>query len=209
MDQVTELAFKESEPIERYGQPPVLDYAQLFDPQLLRICQLKQLQRLSVIESGLVSLPEELGTLVHLEILNFSFNQLDRLPRSFSQLKLADLYLPHNKFTRFPQVLCEMTSLINLDMSFNELERIPNTKLELRILMLDYNKITRMPKWIIHCKLSSFLGNPCTVNRWRSQFNTLCDQDYICLEDLLYQLTMLQDRITQTLDLRGLVRLLT
>lgn len=78
------------------------------------------IKSLTIKDSALKLLPEELSMLEGLEELNLSGNELEKLPASFSELrKLKRLNLDNNKFSLFPDLIKKMPSLKHLSIDGN------------------------------------------------------------------------------------------
>ena len=92
----------------------------------------------------LKSIPESIGNLSKLEVLNLSCNELSNLPENIKNLKnLKILDLSWNNFNSIPTVIAEMSLLKSVDLDHNFIKEIPEN--------LDLN--TKK----IHC---SFRDNP-------------------------------------------------
>lgn len=82
------------------------------------IGRLQNLLILNLCNNRLTSLPYELGLLKHLQTLKLGLNQLEALPSSMAGLKeLRHIGLSDNRFTRIPSCLKRLNKLesINLD----------------------------------------------------------------------------------------------
>jgi len=104
---------------------------------------LKDLKELTLSSYQLLSLPDNIGSLINLEDLWAGYNFLETIPTTFENLKkLKRLSLSNNKLTFLP-------------------EEITNLK-ELELLALDKNPLTlteKQKKW-----LKSLKGNGCTIS---------------------------------------------
>ncbi|KAG0179119.1 cysteinyl-tRNA synthetase [Apophysomyces sp. BC1021] len=92
------------------------------------IRELQKLEHLNISGNRLRDLQhaglEKIEQLRTLRCLN---NRLETLPRSFQSFKyLTILFISNNSFTKFPEVICEITSLAYLDISFNKIVTFPD-----------------------------------------------------------------------------------
>ncbi|MFX1257698.1 MAG: leucine-rich repeat domain-containing protein [Promethearchaeota archaeon] len=106
--------------------------------------------------SGLISLPENIGELTHLKILSIENNKLEKLPESLGNLLNMELLnLSRNKIKNIPKSLGNLKSVKYLDLGVNEIRILPENlkNLEnLEYLDLTRNKIEIFPK--ILCNFS-------------------------------------------------------
>lgn len=73
----------------------------------------------------LTELPESIGKLQSLLMLNVSHNNLRVLSSVGSLKKLAKLYATHNELTALPNIV-ECKSLEELDLSHNPIQKLPS-----------------------------------------------------------------------------------
>ncbi|MCM2349174.1 MAG: hypothetical protein NDI69_04080 [Bacteriovoracaceae bacterium] len=79
------------------------------------------LKSLTIKDSSLKELPEEISVLSRLTDMNLSGNQLKSLPFSFTDLiYLKRLNLDHNQFSLFPDMIKKMRSLSHLSCDLND-----------------------------------------------------------------------------------------
>jgi Leucine-rich repeat (LRR) protein/GTPase SAR1 family protein len=99
---------------------------------------------------GLRKLPESLGRLVKLQVLDLSFNELTALPEWLGQLtRLVSLDLSCNQLTALPEGLGRLTQLQLLRLWQNELTALPESLgqlTQLESLNLSRNKLTALPE---------------------------------------------------------------
>jgi Leucine-rich repeat (LRR) protein len=105
----------------------------------------EKLLNLNLAGNELISVPESIGELNALKILNLSYNKiLIALPESIAGLtQLEILNLSDNQLTALPQAIDRLTQLKNLNLAGNELISLPESIGELtalKILNLSYNK---------------------------------------------------------------------
>ena len=104
---------------------------------------------LSIVKSGIRTLPDSISTLKKIKYLDLSENELSDIPLSFRFLAyIKELYLNDNRFTLFPEPIKHLNNLRILDLSGNRLERIPKYVWglkNLKILNLGRNKIRFIP----------------------------------------------------------------
>ncbi|GEM_PF-3409717 len=133
--------------------------------------------RLDLSNRGLVSLPDEVGELVDLQMLYLMNNQLAFLPKTIGQLKnlgglyldnnklecipaeigqlanLQELYLCNNLLTEVPATLGDLTNLVTLRLEKNRLGSVPPDLGRLRnlhVLSLSDNWLTSIPDRLCH-----------------------------------------------------------
>lgn len=81
----------------------------------LVICKISTLKKLSMPFCQLLSVPPEIGKLIHLKVLNLHGNHLSELPSSFTNLKkLKDLDLSENCLLKIPAEIEELPKLKKL-----------------------------------------------------------------------------------------------
>ena len=77
-------------------------------------------------DANLTKLPESIGNLSGLYLLNLSFNKITALPASFGNLKnLKWLYLGNNGLTSLPESFGNLTALRTLELGDNNLTALP------------------------------------------------------------------------------------
>ena len=122
------------------------------------ICDLKQLNILSVDYCNLKCLPSAIGNLTKLEYLQLRGNNIKELPSSIQYLKeLQDLDLSHNKFSVMPECIFSLTNIKTLALQNNELTYLPNQFnliLNLDIIDLSNNQLTSLPESFSSLKFS-------------------------------------------------------
>lgn len=108
-------------------------------------------QNLNLRSRQLTTLPEELFARDLLE-LNLSFNHLTEIPEAIGNLTtLQVLDLNRNYIVRLPESIGNLTSLKELDLSFNKLVSLPESignLTSLQELYLQYNELIRLPESI-------------------------------------------------------------
>ena len=76
---------------------------------------------------GLTEVPESLGNLTRLQLLDLSENQLTSLPKSLGNLaQLQELDLHTNQLTLLPESLSKLAQLRELNLFANKLATLPN-----------------------------------------------------------------------------------
>lgn len=104
---------------------------------------------LSLVKSGIKTIPDSIGTLKKIKYLDLSENELLHIPLSFRFLTgIEELYLDDNCFTIFPEPIKYLKNLRVLDLSGSKLEKIPNyvwNLRNLRIFNLGRNRIQFIP----------------------------------------------------------------
>ncbi|EFA81254.1 hypothetical protein PPL_06093 [Heterostelium album PN500] len=85
-------------------------------------------KQLLLAENDLTTLPEEIGKLVNVEVLDASKNRITSIPIEVGQIKsLKELFLNNNKLfcTPLPAKLGDLRQLTKLDLSGNQLDELP------------------------------------------------------------------------------------
>jgi internalin A len=104
---------------------------------------------LDLSDTGLTTLPAEIGQLTNLTGLSLSHNQLTTLPAEIGQLiNLSLLYLDSNQLTTLPAEIGQLTNLTGLSLSHNQLTTLPaeiGQLTKLSELLLSYNQLTTLP----------------------------------------------------------------
>ncbi|GAM18438.1 hypothetical protein SAMD00019534_016130 [Acytostelium subglobosum LB1] len=85
------------------------------------------LTSLNLSETGMTTMPDEIGNLTSLRILRARNNRLDSLPASIAKLtQLEELYLDCNKITQLPSEICQLTQLHILSLEENNIKQLPS-----------------------------------------------------------------------------------
>jgi hypothetical protein len=107
-------------------------------------------------------LPQELGALKELTILSLSHNDLNTLPIEVCGLtKLTKLLLRRNNLSELPDIFENLTQLVEVDLSRNNFREFPQVLCSctaLTSLRIGYNNITTVPKSLVMLKSLSFLS---------------------------------------------------
>jgi Leucine-rich repeat (LRR) protein len=84
------------------------------------LCHMIQLERINASVNKLSYLPEQIGNLKKLQVLDLNYNQISELPDSVGYLlDLRFILLASNRLNSLPHLLHNLTSLIYLNISFN------------------------------------------------------------------------------------------
>ncbi|MFX1311763.1 MAG: leucine-rich repeat domain-containing protein [Promethearchaeota archaeon] len=117
-----------------------------------KIGQLTSLEILDLFHTSISSLPETIGQLTSLQVLCLSRNQLASLPETIGQLtSLEKLELEDNQFESLPETIGQLTSLQELWLGGNQFESLPETLhllTSLQVLCLSRNQLTSFPETI-------------------------------------------------------------
>lgn len=103
---------------------------------------------LDLSDLGLSSLPDEVGTLFHLQSLRLAGNHLKSLPPLLGCKKLRAIHLDGNKLSEFPQDLVQLPNLRTLVLAGNRLKSLPVTVgdfPQLETLSLAQTRISSIP----------------------------------------------------------------
>ncbi len=115
--------------------------------------KISKTSELNLSKSGITILPEEIGELLDLTILDLRENQLEELPESLANLtKLKRLHLRKNAFSEFPMVVLNLSLLEHLCLSENQLSKIPDEINYLKKLVdfhLADNSLNALPESIL------------------------------------------------------------
>jgi len=97
----------------------------------------------------LPALPESIGNLQNLEVLNVVYNRLDALPKSIGTLgALRELFFDHNQIAALPNNIGALRSLRSLSISENNLTELPDSfgALEsVELIFVRKNQLDRLP----------------------------------------------------------------
>ena len=111
-----------------------------------------RLDSLSLRQIQLTTLPESIGDLSSLKLLDLSYNQLTTLPESIGNLSsLRWLYLEDSQLTTLPESIGNLSSLYWLRLSSNQLTTLPESignLSNLGSLELQNNQLTSIPESI-------------------------------------------------------------
>jgi hypothetical protein len=109
----------------------------------------------------LKSLPDEIGCLGNLVVLDISVNELEELPEVIGELKHLMVLNAHaNRIKHLPEEICQLKRLEFLYLSGNQLENLPESIADLenmRELNLKDNALTSLPEAIIKLQRISLL----------------------------------------------------
>lgn len=87
----------------------------------------KKIVGLTLNYTELKSVPELIKQLNSLEILDLSFNQLEKIPDWITDLPLTSLNITSNKVSNLPKKIGTISTLKYLKLIKNPLKRLPNT----------------------------------------------------------------------------------
>jgi hypothetical protein len=141
-----------------------LRYELTFLPEEIGL--LENLQVLDVANNKLVTLPESLGNLKQLKVLRLNNNKLQALPETIGNLQsLEQLDLCYNWLRTLPKSFGNLKCLINLDLHNNQLRDLPESfgNLErLKKLQLYNNELKTLPASFPKLDLTDllFFNNP-------------------------------------------------
>ncbi|OQR93158.1 hypothetical protein THRCLA_08532 [Thraustotheca clavata] len=102
--------------------------------------KLPLLECLSLISNGLLSLPDNIGLLVHLTAIDLTKNKLQTLPDSICELtNLTSLNLSDNRLESLPHNFGNLICLSKIWMEKNQLKSTPPTFGKLRCISINFN----------------------------------------------------------------------
>jgi Leucine-rich repeat (LRR) protein len=116
------------------------------------LLELYNLEKLSLNNRGLKTLPKEIGNLVNLKYLNVGNNQIRTLPKEIVQLiNLETLYLHNNQIQSLPKKIGHLVNLKVLNLYANLLGTLPKEirrLINLKELSLSANNLRSFPEEI-------------------------------------------------------------
>ncbi len=119
---------------------------------------LSSIQKLIFNNNNTIIIPESIGLLKSLRILNLSKNKISYIPNSIASLtSIEKLDLSRNNISEISESTCSLTTLKILDLSHNNIQEIPISIKNLETLIklkLNKNKIIFVPD-----SLNSFLNS--------------------------------------------------
>ncbi|OLS25335.1 MAG: Internalin-A precursor [Candidatus Heimdallarchaeota archaeon LC_3] len=128
----------------------------------LEITDLGNLRHLSLGRTGISNVGSNIGLLVNLEKIYFSYNKLKTLPGElFTLSELAILDLSNNRLKSLPDNLDNLTSLRRLLLSNNDLKSLPENVYKLKNLQkldLSNNKLNTLPETVLNLKNLKYLN---------------------------------------------------
>ena len=102
------------------------------------------------------TLPDSIGNLSSLQVLNLSSNEISSLPDSIGNLSsLTSLNLHSNKLTDLPESIKKLNSLLTLSLSRNQFKKLPESIIKLgslRELVISGNPFVSFPVLIFNLK---------------------------------------------------------
>ena len=114
------------------------------------LVNMKSLKFLDLHSNRLTSIPDTIGDLTALEFLDLSHNQLTMLPSTIGNIQsLHTLYLNENKFCALPESIGNLRSLEKLALENNKLESLPDSignLIKLKVLNLQENMLILVPE---------------------------------------------------------------
>ena len=100
----------------------------------------------------LLEIPEDIKSLVNLEILDVGNNQMSKLPQSIGHLRvLKKLIVTQNQLTSVPESIGQLTHLVSLQLSHNRLHNLPYSLIRcvsLQELHIDRNVFRTLPNFL-------------------------------------------------------------
>ena len=96
------------------------------------VCELTQLEELTVLHSNVAQIPESIAKLERLVKLKLNFNRLTWLP--VLPKKLRSIELLENDFSSFPKEIAELNELEHISLESNKITSFPEELLSLKAL---------------------------------------------------------------------------
>jgi len=157
----------------------------------------------------LASLPESIGNLQSLQILNLHDNQLSTLPKSIGKLNyLQKLNLEGNQLTSLPESIINLQSLQRLNLSYNQLFTLPESIGNLNSLQkldLRDNQLRSLPEsmWQLkNLEVIHLLGNP-----WEGEWKEMAKRDIPSIFEFCKQRATINIFISHTVNEFALYRI--
>lgn len=118
--------------------------------------KLSKLKVLDLSNNELISLPEEICTLVSLEVFNVNKNLLATMPSVSGLVKLHKLNISHNKLKNLPDGICDpkLAHLSHILASNNHIEQMPaelSNLPHLNVLDISENQMVDIPPELCQC----------------------------------------------------------
>jgi len=115
---------------KKYKKKDIVDLRKQAIPEIPKSVRQLLCRELILAENDITSIPEEIGKLVNLEVLDLGNNRINHLPPAIGDLggTLRELWLTNNKlFFSGPLTpnLGKLKNLVKLDLSGNQLEELP------------------------------------------------------------------------------------
>jgi len=119
---------------------------------LARICRMKRLRRLQIVDDTLTELPAAIGDLERLENLDVTTGELRALPDSVARLaRLKQMHILDTRISKVPDWIGNLKRLQTLQFSGNKLTSVPDSLgdlTRLRWLALNRNPLAALPATI-------------------------------------------------------------
>ncbi len=128
------------------------------------------LQSLVLKECNLYTLPQSIGSLINLKVLNLEGNKIKIIPKSIDTLKsLETLNISKNQLQKLPDSILSLSSLQELNLDSNKLKELPKSiglLASLKSLSVKENKLQQIP---------SSIGNLKSLNSFNLCLNKITD----------------------------------
>ena len=145
------------------------------------------LERLSLSDNNLTTIPENIGDLDSLVSLSLKNNQLTTLPESIGDLSsLEYLRLNGNQLTSLPESIGDLSSLEDLNLDNNQLTTLPESIGDLSSLTSLYlydNQLTILPDSFCNLFIDWGGKSENNFNNFKIYNNQLCSSIPTCIED--------------------------
>jgi Leucine-rich repeat (LRR) protein len=136
---------------EKLKKKEVVDLRKRALTELPTTIGLLRCKELILAENDVVTIPDEIGKLPNLEILDFSNNRINSIPPEIGDLKLLRELIIHNNklfFSPLTPDLGRLSALNKLDLSHNQIEELPveiGNLENLETFILSHNAIKFLP----------------------------------------------------------------
>ncbi len=131
--------------VNSFQKLKILNLSELTNVNKILNLNLPLLEELRIEECKIINIPEDIGKLKNLKIIEIVDTELEELPNSICELKeLKELILNENKIKKIPERIGDMENLEVLNLDENKIKKLPlslGSLISLKILRLEDNEI--------------------------------------------------------------------